>query len=236
VLINAQASIGGGAIVLQSNVARGGGTGFSVQPGGQSQTGIDADVSAANVSVLGNLAIHGTVGFDLDVAGDIERNTAAGNANAGFQVVPEHTSFRGNTTVGNRGPGLIVNFSANWFDGGTVPSRQFKSLDQNNFYGNDRSRPPLIIASGGAQLDPGPSAHCGILNVGAVATLFGPAEVSPPPKESLQAPNDFWGSPTGPSHSGPADAIGGACDQNGGVTAAPKPAAQGFAITTSPWG
>jgi hypothetical protein len=234
VMVNAQGSIGGGAIVLQSNVALGGGTGFSVQPGGQSQTAIDADVSAANVSVLGNLAIHDTLGFDLDVAGDIERNTAVGNANAGFQIVPNQTLFRANTTVGNRGPGLIVNFSANWFDGGTVPSRKFKSLDQNNFYGNDRGRPPLVITVGEAQLDTGPSAHCGILNVGAVATLFGPAEVTPPPKEPLQAPSDFWGSPTGPSHSGPADAIAGACDQNGGSTTAPNPVSQGFTITTAP--
>jgi hypothetical protein len=227
VTVNAQLRIGGGPIVLQSNVARDAATGISVHPGFQTQIG--GAVSAANVSVIGNLAIHDTLGFDLDLAGDIERNTAVGNANAGFQVVPHLTVFRSNTTVGNRGPGMIVNFSADLWDGGTDPTRQFKSLDQNNFYGNDRGRPSMVITTGSGQLNPGPSAHCGILNVGAVA-----AQVTPPPKESLQASSDFWGSPTGPSHTGPADAVAGACDQNGGATTAPSPVSQGFTITTAP--
>jgi hypothetical protein len=227
ILLNAQVVIGGGPVLLQSNVAREAGTGFSVRPGGQQEQG--AGVTAANVSLIGNLAIHDDLGFDLNLAGDIERNTAVGNAKAGFQVVPDNTVFRSNTTVGNRGPGMIVNFSVDPFDDGTDPTRRFKSLDQNNFYGNDRSRPSMVITTG-PSINPGPSAHCGILNVGAVAA----SQVSPPPKESLQAPNDFWGSPTGPSHTGPADAIAGACDQNGGVTTAPNPVAQGFTITTAP--
>jgi hypothetical protein len=232
IVLNAQIRIGDGPVLLQNNVARGAGTGFAVHPGGQDDIG--EAISASNVSVIGNVAIHNTYGFDLDLAGDIERNTAVANANTGFLVVPYHTVFRSNTTVGNRGPGMIVNFSADWFDGGTDPTRKFQSLDQNNFYGNDRGRPVFVVTAGGAQLDPGPSAHCGILNVGAVATLFGPAEVTPPPKEVLQAPNDFWGAPTGPSHSGPADAVAGACDQNGGTTTAPNPVSQGFTITTAP--
>ena len=232
VQLNAQVVIGGGPVLLQNNVAQEAGTGFSVHPGGQDEIG--AAVTAANVSVIGNLAIHTGLGFDLDLAGDVERNTAVGNANAGFQVVPDLTVFRSNTTVGNRGPGLIVNFSADLFDDGTDPARKFKSLDQNNFYGNDRSRPSMVITTGPGEIHPGPSAHCGILNVGAVATINGPVQVTPPPKESLQAPSDFWGSPTGPSHTGPADAIAGACDQNGGVTTAPNPVSQGFTITTAP--
>lgn len=129
-----------------------------------------------------------------------------------------------------------MNFSADWFDGGTDSSRHFQALDQNNFYGNDRGRPALTVATGGAQLNPGPSAHYGILNVGAVATLFGPAEVTPAPTEPLRAVNNFWGAPTGPSTAGAADAVGGACDQNGGVTSAPKAfASQPFGITSFAW-
>ncbi len=234
VLLNAQIRIGGGAVRLQNNVARGAGTGFSVHPGAQDEFG--EAIGAGNVSVLGNLAVHSGVGFDLDLAGDIESNSALGNTRAGFIVVPDSSVFRKNSTIGNAGPGLIVNFSADWFDGGTDSSRHFQALDQNNFYGNDRGRPALTVATGGAQLNPGPSAHCGILNVGAVATLFGPAEVTPPPTEPLRAVNNFWGAPTGPSTAGAADAVGGACDQNGGVTSAPKPfASQPFGITSSAW-
>jgi hypothetical protein len=230
--LNSQIFIGGGRILLQGNIANGGGTGFAVHPGHQDDIG--QAYSASNVSVLGNVAAHYGLGFDLDLAGDIERNTAAGNARAGFSVVPDDTHFTGNSTLGNRGPGLIVNFSADWFDGGTDPSRHFASIAGNNFYGNDRDRPTLGIGSGGVLLDTGTTAHCGILNVGAVATIFGPAETSPPPKEPLSAAKEFWGVAKGASATGPGDAVGGACDKNGGTTSAPTPAPLAFAITALP--
>src|SRR5262249_20754746 len=44
--INSQIRIGGGAVVLQSNVARGAGTGFTVHPGVQDETAVSGTVSA----------------------------------------------------------------------------------------------------------------------------------------------------------------------------------------------
>jgi hypothetical protein len=85
-------------------------------------------------------------------------------------------------------------------------------------------------------LNPGPGAHCGVLNVGKVAASPGQpgAEDGPPPIISQSAVNNFWGSANGPSPTGPGDAAGGACDQNGGVTVAKPFATVGFGITTAP--
>jgi hypothetical protein len=59
--------------------------------------------------------------------------------------------------------------------------------------------------------DPGPSAHCGTLNIGLQAWLYFSAQA---PATQVQAANNYWGSSKGPAASGPGDNAGGACDQN----------------------
>jgi hypothetical protein len=118
---------------------------------------------------------------------------------------------------------------------------QIQKFDHNNFYGNDRNRPALLIhepnGGGDPGLIPGPGAHCGVLNVGKVAPqqpdpITG--VVPPPPVVSQSAINNFWGSSKGPSATGAGDAAGGPCDQNGGVTVTKPFATVAFAITTAP--
>jgi hypothetical protein len=103
---------------------------------------------------------------------------------------------------------------------GAIP--RFRSFSGNDFYGNDRNRPLLqlsVFALGlNPTYNPGPSAHCGVLNVGAlngpiIQGVLGPAI-------TLNATDNFWGSSGGPSASGPGDAAGGACDQNNATTTA----------------
>ena len=48
---------------------------------------------------------------------------------------------------------------------------------------------------------------------------------------SAQAENNYWGSAQGPQPTGPGDAAGGACDQNGGVTSAKPFVTSPVAIT-----
>jgi hypothetical protein len=220
-------------IILQSNLAHGGGTGFFVTPGDQNEAGFE--ISANNVSVLGNVAVHNGVGFDVALIGRTENNTAAGNSQAGFKVVPSG-DFRGNSALGNAGPGMILNFSVQFFSSPPL-TNNYSSFFANNFYGNDRNRPALsLISVGPLQApNPGPSAHCGVLNLGdlvaAEEASAGQGSLDP---QTLQAGGNFWGSARGPAATGPGDAVGGACDQNAATTIVKSFASEDFAITAWP--
>jgi hypothetical protein len=222
-------------LALQDNTARHGGVGFSLQPGGQNEFG-DA-VLAPTVSATGNVALGNTVGFDANSIGSMIGNTASGNRQAGFLIVPGGGRFEGNSAIGNAGPGMIVDFSSDGFDDGTTP-KTFQSFARNNFFGNDRNRPKFLIYTAQFQstgYNPGPGAHCGILNVGALGADYGPPHDFPvghAPAQSLHATDAFWGAPTGPSPSGTGDASGGACDQNNGKTLATPFSRTDFSIAT----
>jgi hypothetical protein len=224
--------------VLQGNTARDGGTGFSIQPGGQNE--LAEGGSAGAVTLTDNVALHNVLGFDANSVGPMNGNTAAGNQQAGFQLVPAFASFQGNSAIGNAGPGVIVNFSTDGFDFGDELVKVFRPFRGNNFYGNDRSRPPLLLTvlySNGSGLNPGPSAHCGVLNVGALGADYGAPSVYPigsAPPQHLDASGNFWGSADGPSATGPGDAAGGVCDQNNGTTVSKPFAKEGVGITTAP--
>ena len=221
-------------IVLQNNLAQGAGTGFFVTPGVQS---IAAQMlTAGNLEMLGNVAVHNGIGFNLTLIGRTESNTAAGNSQTGFLVVPSGT-FRGNSALGNAGPGIIIDYAAN-FPGFTPPTNNYSSFAQNNFYGNDRNRPVLSVTPGigpNPAPDPGPSAHCGVLNLGDVAaaelSAYGQGSLD---LQTLNAGGNFWGSSHGPAATGVGDAVGGLCDQNGATTIVKSFATESFAITAWP--
>jgi hypothetical protein len=227
----------GGPITLQGNLASGAGTGFSVAAGFQDESG--GAFSAGIVLILENVAVHNGLGFSAGSAGTTVGNTAVNNSQAGFLVVPNNSLFQNNSAIGNAGPGAIVQFSTDGLD--TQGLSQFRSFTQNNFYGNDRNRPVLSLmaanfSNGFAGYNPGPSAHCGVLNLGALAATVGPQSGGTPPTIHLAATGNFWGSTAGPMPRGGGDAAGGACDQNGGVTLAkPFAATAPFGITSSSW-
>ena len=221
----------GGSITLQDNYAHGAAVGFDLPGGAQSPIGLSE--SSMRISLVGNVAIHNGLGFYALAPGRMVANTAAGNSQAGFEVVSGQGAFQNNTAVGNAGPGAIVQF---FTDGIHNPGLLgFHSFSQNNFYGNDRHRPTLgiqIAQFPPVSYNPGPSAHCGVLNLGVLDSGFGGGPPSPPIVAALQADGNFWGTTHGPSPTGAADAVGGACDQNGGVTTAKTFVTAGFAITT----
>jgi hypothetical protein len=224
----------GGPITLQNNMALGSGTGFSVDPGSQNENG--NAIGAGGVVLVGNVAVHGGYGFYADAPGKMVGNTAANNSQAGFLVVPGGGAFADNSAIGNAGPGAIVQFSVDGQD--TQPSRSFQSFSQNNFYGNDRNRAVIALNAenfgGPGPYSIGPSAHCGVLNLGALAVVTGPEAGGTPPLENLPAAGNFWGSAKGPAPTGAGDAAGGACDQNGGVTSVKPFSTADFAITNWP--
>ena len=220
----------GGSIIALGNFARGGGVGFNV-PGGI-QVMIGAASNSSLVHLTGNVAEHNELGFYALFPGGLTANTAANNSQAGFEVVASPIAFQGNTAVGNAGPGAIVQF----FDDGDNPPHTvgFKSFTQNNFYGNDRHRPALSISVAQlppASYNPGTSAHCGILNLGVLASALEDI-ANPPIPAPLNANGNFWGTTHGPSATGAADAVGGKCDQRGGKTTATSFVTTGFGITT----
>jgi hypothetical protein len=86
----------------------------------------------------------------------------------------------------------------------------YTGMGQNNFYSNDRNRPPFTYA------------------VGWNDVVGGPTSTIPPP-ENVQAKGNFWGSAQGPEPSGAGDMASGPCDEYGGITNA-KP----FLITPHP--
>jgi len=225
-----------GPVTVQNNAATGGGTGFHVITGAQNPFGSPVDARA--ISLTGNVARHNGIGYSTLLSGALQNNSAIANDKAGFFVIPYgNTVFRGNSAIGNGGPGLIANFSAESSDDHLPPEdccgpRSFGTFAQNNFYGNDRNRPALknLFARYlqlGATFDPGASAHCGVLNVGALAAL-----PRTPPAEPITATNNYWGSTQGPAATGAADAAGGQCDVNGGKTNAKPFATVAFGITS----
>ncbi len=218
------------AITFQQNLSTGNDVGFSVVPGFQSEDGSSGS-GAGNVSLTDNVAEHGGVGFDTSQPGAMLGNTAAGNARAGFIVVPNNGAFRNNSAIGNSGPGLVVNFSADHTEDGSFNQRHLSAFAQNNVIGNDRNRPAQVLSFLDEPANVGPSAHCGILNIGAALNQV---HHLPPVPQKLIATGSFWGSSNGPSPTGPADAAGGACDQNGGQTLVKPFATADFAITSLP--
>jgi hypothetical protein len=223
----------GGPITFQGNFAHGGGIGFYVDPGLQNEDGIG--FSAGTVALSNNVANNSGVGFSAFTPGPMVGNTAIGNAQAGFIVVPNGSPFSGNSALGNGGPGVIVQYSTNGDD--TQPTNAFQIFSQNNFYGNDRNRPMIPIGTGAFSpnlytLGP-PGAHCGVVNLGALAVITG-FQPAPPFPVTLPASGNYWGSSSGPSASGGGDAAGGACDLNGGTTLAKPFASAQLAITTWP--
>lgn len=248
VLVSANTAIGGDTgfavynsdnfssnVDLQDNLALGASTGFTTF---SSFTGVGDPVlgnGAPRVHLLHNVASSGGIGFAALFVGAIENNVASGNSTAGFVVVPgggnPSTVFKGNVATGNGGPGVIVSFAD---PADMQPS--FTSFAENDFYGNDRNRPASLTISYPADPNgtykPGPSAHCGVLNVGALAAV--PPLSDPLPKLTLQASNNFWGSSGGPAPADMGDMAGGACDQHGGVTVSKPFSSNWFAFVPLP--
>jgi len=221
---------------VRDNEALGDVFGFWVFPGCQRE-GLSEEY-AGNVQLVNNIASHGATGFYADLPGAITYNTALDNSQSGFTVTPGGAAFEFNAAIGNGGPGLLVNTSPDRFTVDTV--RVFSTFSGKNFFGNDRKRAALFFGwlnYGGLLVkgfDPGPSAHCGVLNLGPLAALSGPAQVSPVPATRLQAQNNYWGSRTGPSSSGPGDDAGGVCDQNNSTTVAKPFSPKIFGSTVTP--
>jgi hypothetical protein len=118
------------------------------------------------------------------------------------------------------------------------PAGSFGAFGGNNLFGNDRQRPALALGGYGApyDLNPGPGAHCGVLNMGAIQQSNSPMGGHPPPSPPLprvvlQATSNYWGSSSGPRPNGSGDAAGGACDQNNAVTITSTPLAGPASIT-----
>ncbi len=232
--VTVNADRGPGLVIFENNLALGGGGGFIVD-GGAICHNCPEIVATNIVQLLNNVATQTAgVGFLAQLPGEVSGNTASYNAVAGFLIVPAGAGFEHNSAVGNGGPGVLIDWSP---DSITPVGGNFKTFSLNNLFGNDRNR-PVISLFWSAQLapngyNPGPSAHCGILNVGGVAAVLNTGE-GPPPPAPLAANYDYWGAPSGPKASGAGDTIGGACDQNGGVTTAKFPAATAYAVTTWP--
>jgi hypothetical protein len=224
--------VGSGQIVVRDNEALGDVTGFWVYPGYQFPSGITENY-AGNVQLVNNIAAHGGTGFYADLPGPVTYNTALDNSQSGFTITPGGGPFTHNSAIGNGGPGVLVQTSPDAF---TITPHMFSTFSSNNFLGNDRKRAGLF--PGNALYlnawDPGPSAHCGVLNVGPLAALFGPAQVSPVPATQQQAPNNYWGSSKGPSSTGPGDNAGGVCDQNNSTTITKPFSPTKFGSTVTP--
>jgi hypothetical protein len=217
-------------IVLQDNVAVGAVTGFSVDKGVLINCdGCGDHGTAGNVSIENNFSGSSGVGFSLSTAGLVSQNVSLSNATAGFVITAPAGAFTGNSAISNYGPGVVVEFFTD--NGG--PPVDFGKFSGNNLYGNDRNRQPAAVASSLRTLvpnsfNPGPSAHCGVLNLGGIAQAEQtdiPPQLPAPPFQvtTVEVAEAFWGSSKGPQTSGPGDTIGGACDQNGGATTASKP-------------
>jgi hypothetical protein len=123
----------------------------------------------------------------------LERNTATGNAGAGFVLgisgnsdffKTSVASFRQNNVIGNVGPGIVVWYHAT-----------ISNFWGNNIFGNGVSRQLVFGLSG---------SNCGIWNGSGYR---------------LQAQGSYWGAASGPG-ADPADAAGGGypCDAGGSVT------------------
>jgi hypothetical protein len=227
-----QSNTDGGPVLLRGNVASGASAGFSADPGDPHPG--EASAGNGGIRLTSNVAKHCGTGFSMFEVGDITGNTSSANG-VGFMVVPAGVPFRNNSAIGNAGPGVIVNVSNVGGDPTDLSDGGFSRFAQNNLFGNDRNRPALNLGAFGTVLDTGPSAHCGVLNAGALAAIAGPLAVTPPPVITIQAADNFWGSSGGPAPNGPGDNAGGVCDVNGGLTIAKPFARVDFAITSAPW-
>jgi hypothetical protein len=214
------------AIIVRDNVALGAGTGFVVQPVGPGSE-ILSNPGATNVQLVANVAMGGGVGFYASDPGQITYNTAVKNSQIGFEVNPGGAAFYANSAIGNGGPGVLIYLNdINDYPG--VPEftpNTFAPFTGNNFIGNDRNRPAL--SGPYFSISPGPGAHCGVL----MGIFLPPGYLPPgsylhPPPSPGQAPQlaasgNYWGSADGPAYAEPdADAVGGACNQDGTTTIA----------------
>ena len=213
------------AIIVRDNVALGAGTGFVVQPVGPGSEILN-NPSATNVQLVANVATGGGVGFSASDPGQITYNTAVKNSQIGFEVNPGGAAFYANSAIGNGGPGVLIYLNdVNNYPG--IPeftSATFAPFTGNNFIGNDRNRPALSVPY--FSISPGPGAHCGVLiGIFLPPGFLPPAGYRPPPPPGqapqLAASGNYWGSASGPASAEPdADAVGGACNQDGTTTIA----------------
>jgi len=217
-------------IVLKDNVAVGTQTGFSVDKGLLDNCdGCGDNATAGNVTTSNNFAASSGVGFSLFTAGPVNQNVALSNATAGFVITAPAGVFTGNSAVSNYGPGVVTLFFTD--NGGHDPPIDFGKFSGNNLYGNDRNRQPAAVGSSLPTFfpyNPGPSAHCGVLNLGSIAVAEQVDTLPQPPAPpfrvaTVESAEAFWGSSKGPQSTGPGDTVGGACDQNSAVTTASKP-------------
>jgi hypothetical protein len=224
-------------ITFTENLALGSGTGFHVHPGisGECDECNWGNGTAGDVETIHNAALNGGVGFDMNRSGVVQNNMAANNAQTGFMLV-DALRFVGNSAIGNGGPGVIVSVEA--ATSASSPVGSYGAFGGNNLFGNDRKRPVLAVGGYGApyDLNPGPSAHCGVLNMGAIEQSNSPMSGHPPPappipRVVLQATSNYWGSSSGPHASGSGDAAGGPCDQDNALTITTTPLAQPASIT-----
>jgi hypothetical protein len=223
--------------IVTGNVARGAGTGFDVEPGVVECDDCFDDGPAYVVSTQHNFATNGGVGFSFRNAGLARDNLASDNSQYGFLVVNSGPFLR-NTAIGNAGPGVIVGLESTSFDNAPPPSF-ILPFEQSNFFSNDRNRPALSLGGYPTpyNYNPGPSAHCGVLDMGAIWEVysgvgFGPP--STPQSVTLQATGNYRGSTSGPSSSGPGDTAGGACDQNNATTITKPSATAEITVTPLP--
>ena len=218
-----------GSIIVKDNVAIGAGTGFAVIPGDH-LTDEAGSYGAGQVQLVNNVAVGGGVGFSAGTMGPIEYNTALNNSQAGFEVIPDGAPFYNNSAIGNGGPGVLVTlYDTN--DALSLPeplSSPFVPFGENNFIGNDRRRPVLSLGSYG--INPGPSAHCGVLIGIFLPTGFPLGQTL----MQLPAQNNYWGSANGPSSSGPADAADGACEQDNATTITVPFSKTPFPVSSNP--
>ena len=203
---------GGGQIIVKDNAALGTGIGFSLTPGGgygQSKIAY----SAGNVQVISNVATNGGSGFVAIFSGEFNDNSALNNSGAGFELIPGGAAFYNNSAIGNGGPGVIIHYEFS-VPGSEYPFQvtlnMFTPFAGNNFIGNDRNRPAYSFGPSG--INPGPSAHCGVLS-GIFLPAGFPVYPPIPPVIQLAAAGNYWGSADGPSSAGPGDTVGGACAQ-----------------------
>lgn len=207
------------AIIVRDNVALGAGTGFLVKPAGLGSELLN-NPDATNVQLVANVAVGGGVGFYASDTGQITYNTAVKNSQIGFEINPGGAAFYANSAIGNGGPGMLISLSdINDYPGiPELTTATFAPFTGNNFIGNDRNRPALSVPYFG--ISPGPGAHCGVL----MGIFLPPGFLSapPPPRAlTLAASGNYWGSADGPGSAAPdADAVGGACNQDGTTTIA----------------
>src|ERR1700722_11765043 len=216
-------------IILRDNVALGAVTGFVAQPVADGAETL-FNPSASNVQLVANVAMGGGVGFNASDPGQITYNMAVKNSQIGFELNPGGAAFYANSAIGNGGPGVLI-YLNDINDFGPIDEftpNTFASFTGNNFIGNDRNRPALTVPY--FSVSPGPGAHCGVLMGIFLPPGFLPA---PPPPQALRlaASDNYWGSAGGPASAEPdADAVGGACNQDGTTTIATPFSKTSFAV------